>query len=72
MIPAAPELIDQDTAEIARIYRQLRETDELIACLESELAHLTDPAAKQRWLKARERRRELHLEALKKLLEAQN
>jgi hypothetical protein len=66
VIPTEPELIDQDTAEVARIDRQLRETDELITSLQ---CHLTDPKAKQRWLKARQLRRELHLEVLKKLLE---
>lgn len=67
VIPTEPEHIDQDTAEVARIYRQLRETDELITSLQ---CHLNDPKAKQRWLKARQLRRELHLEALKMLLDA--
>jgi len=64
-------MIDATTAELARLYRQLQAENNEVMRLEREMRSSADPAIKQRWLKARQRRREANVELLRRLVDLQ-
>lgn len=66
-----PNMIDETTAELARLYRQIKGEDEEIMRLEREMRSSSDPAIKNQWLDARQRRRDHNVELLRKLVELQ-
>lgn len=66
-----PNMIDESTAEVARLYRQIKAEDEEIMRLEREMSTSADPEFKNRWLDARQRRRDHNVELLRKLVELQ-
>lgn len=66
-----PNMIDATTAELARLYRQIKAEDEEIMRLEREMRSSTDPEIKNRWLDARRSRRDHNAELLRKLVELQ-
>lgn len=66
-----PKLIDETTAELARLYRQIKAEDEEIMRLEREMRSSADPEVRDRWLDARQRRRDHNVELLRKLVELQ-
>lgn len=66
-----PKLIDETTAELARLYRQIKAEDLEIMRLEREMRSSADPDVKNRWLDARQRRRDHNAELLRKLVELQ-
>lgn len=66
-----PKLIDETTAELARLYRQIKAEDEEIMRLEREMRSSADPEVRERWLDARQRRRDHNVELLRKLVELQ-
>jgi predicted RNase H-like nuclease (RuvC/YqgF family) len=64
-------MIDTTTAELARLYRQIKAEDEEIMRLEREMRSSADPEVRDRWLDARQRRRDHNVELLKKLVDLQ-
>lgn len=66
-----PEMIDEATAELARLYRQIKTEDEEIMRLEREMRSSADPEVRDRWLDTRQRRRDHNVELLRKLVELQ-
>lgn len=66
-----PNMIDETTAELARLYRQIKAEEEEIMRLEREMRSSSDPKIKNQWLDARQRRRDHNVELLRKLVELQ-
>jgi len=64
-------MIDATTAELDRLYRQIKAEDAEIMRLEREMRSSADPEVKNRWLDARQRRRDHNVELLRKLVELQ-
>lgn len=63
-----PKFIDEDSAELARLYRLLKAEDERIAGFEREMRTLPEPRMLQNWIFARQLRRRLHQGIIEKLL----
>lgn len=66
-----PNMIDATTAELARLYRQIKAEDAEIMRLEREMRSSADQEVRDRWLDARQRRRDHNAELLRKLVELQ-
>lgn len=66
-----PNMIDETTSELVRLYRQIKAEEEEIMRLEREMRALDAPELKHQWLDARQRRRDHNVELLRKLVELQ-
>lgn len=64
-------MIDETTAELARLYRQIKADDEEMMSLEREMRSSADLEVRDRWLDARQRRRDHNVDLLRKLVELQ-
>ena len=63
-----PRMIGQDSANIARLERQIFLVAERIKELERLMLETPYPDFKSKWLAARQRRRDLHAEIIELLL----